>query len=398
MNETNQTLKRDNPDSIQHLHLSESIKSKLIDNGYSSISELNKIIDQNQEYKIKNINGIGTYKYNKIRNAIITFNNGDETNTFDLKDTKTTISKEDLGMKLISFMVKLIEDKSIPKFPIRKPGFNYPNDNILYDDKKNVYFETESLCKEFTKYIDSKYELLLLYTNEKTDYLKIAVAQVPYENIFYYSENEDPRTGNTIKYHFQRFSNIIGNGKNYIKVYHDKLELYTNRFIDIEISDEIFENYILSGTYEEGIKNNDNQFKYGYHTKTSNYNNDILKRIRDKDKTSFKEAVLDHDLKDLSDDVKTEIKDIINSKNDNTVVILNSCKNLFQDTYLAVFSVVTRISKNKYNFDTNTIVGTYQFSSKDKYSGEILISKDFTGNINYIKELVIKYLCFLTFS
>lgn len=368
------TIPRSNPDSIQNLQLSTSLKSKLINNGYTSISKISKTISDGNSFGIKNISGIGSASYIKIVNAVNKHNTknnidpvGDiirELEKADNEEMKKNeplpiVTKYDLGDILVKFVTNLITDENVVKLQIRTPDFEYPNDNILYDQNNNVFFKVEYLTNEFEKYVYDNYEVHIRYSNKSSNLLKIAVSNLNNTGIIYHNERFDLTTRNVIKYNFNTFK-FINSKTLYVEFLMDKLIAYTNTDIKINVCDDIFDKLVLQQS-------------------------DSI------DTYEFKNTILDNDFKDLPEKTINELKDIIYS-NKTDKVYVSSCKNIFQNSYIAVFDVVQRTSDDQFNFDTNHIVGTYQFNMDDKYNGEILISKSFNGNLDYIKDSIIKEL------
>lgn len=346
-------IKKVNLDSVQMLSISENLKSKLINSGYTTISKLKSSIDDSDGKDIKDIPGIGSIIYRKIYTSVLEFEESKDHKDGDKED----VNKDQLGYKLVDFICDEITNPDIAKYKIKGVGSEYPNSNILYDDDSNVYFEVSSLAERFNKYVEDKFNVILTYRNHNTDYFKIAISFLVYQDLVFYREKENNVTNKSIRYSFNKFPKIINNGNLYIEVYHDKLEIFTNKNIGIKVSDEIVNDYVLNSLFDE---------------------------VNAEDSAS--------DFNDAGDKTTINDEDKIYRSKDHSIVVINSCRNIMQDKYIVVFSVITRTSRNPYKFDTDIVVGTYQFNSRNKYNGEILISKEFTGDINFVKNRVIKYL------
>lgn len=262
---------------------------------------------------------------------------------------KESITKYDLSDILNKYIIEMLQSPKIPKLKLDF-GHMYPIDTILFGEFE-VYIKGDFISNLFNKFIKSHF---ILKDNNVTDIFKFALVG---SQIIQFREVSGQR------YQLNRYENITGNRENYILINREDLDsligykLYIEACFDPFVDDEF--NPKISVNTPIGENSNDD-YKIVYSTSS--------KRVES----------------------TKSISNVTNTSSSYTI-ILNSCKPILGPKYMCTFSIISRKGE-KYNFDLDMVIGTYQFDINNISNGKILIEEGHEFDLQKIKSQVLKML------
>lgn len=284
----------------------------------------------------------------KFINVNISADNKEEPKKEEEVANKESITKYDLSDILNKYIIEMLQSPKIPKLKLSFCNM-YPIDTILFGQFE-VYIKGDFISNLFNKFIKSHF---ILKDNDVTDIFKFALVG---------SKIIQSREVDGQKYQLNRY-NITGNRENYILINRTDLDLIAGHKLYIE---PCFDPFV------------DDEFnpKISVNTPIGENSNDDYKIVYS---TSNKKI-----------ESTKSISNVINTSSSYTI-ILNSCKPILGSKYMCTFSIISRKGE-KYNFDLDMVIGTYQFDINNVSNGKILIEEGHEFDPQKIKSQVLKML------
>lgn len=333
----------EDPDHISNLGLRYNTAVTLVNNGYTSISQLRSIVDDNLNQLLE-ISGIHLKRQEEIVYALMEAEPSQPPVTskidFDSIVTKSTIDKSDLGSQLLLFVNDLLRDEEVPKYKVN-PNTKYPNSNILFTDTA-ILISVDYIEKLFNKYVEDNF---IIGKVDENNYFRFALFQIP--NVLC-TKTRKTLYGENRLYSFSRYKKLTGNNKNYIKIYKDKMELYGNCNIDIRYKDMDFDIVEKQDLESSGVE-------------PEKAGEQILEEKIDN--SPLKEEGLTEEFK-KKNDIKSKIG-----------FFFDYCRKLFDNQYILSFSLLnSEETEDRYEFINVSMKGNFVFNPKDISSGEVQMS------------------------